>query len=1350
MRRKHRIIILVTLLVVVIAGGGGAVFFRQQFLDQRALANRERGMEAAQAGKHRDALHSLGSYLQRFGQKEDAEALYEYAYARLNIPLPNARHISQSIALLLQVLEIDPNYTKAQHELLDLYVRAQYGQETLDLAQKVLERDPGDVRALGAKARALAMLRDFDEALVHARQISELDPENTDNHFLVLALMENASAPDAEMLAYAGNQPGLQPGTTKYQLVEAVAHHLAGDNGRAREFASEAAQSVEAGSDDVPVTVNLLNRFGLYDDSLELLARTAPGSDNVQLLQLYCQRLFESGNIAELLAQTGDKPYAELDSTLLAIRGMALGREKNTAELETIAAELDARSDDTVADAWAPLLRAVWLGGAQSPQEVVRICSEAVEAEPGNPYFHYFQGLAYEQLGEREQAITAWQNAVRAAPAWIDPVLRGAGLLASIGRHGEAVSLVQEAMRRAPQNVSVAAASAEIIGSNIDALSEENQRNLLALADQVQQASPNEPRTLPLLVEMRARTGDTAAAKSTLQAALDAGQPLPEATLLKLAQISDTHDLGLAQACFDAIGAAVGQTPATVLAQALSALRSGDAEGGRRLLAEAAAESPDNPQWKLMTAQYLDAAGSPDTTAAWAAVVNEDMNNAAVLQRILDSRRAWDDTGLIDRVIEKLKTITGEGGVTWRVARARWLLLTDTSQKAAAEAASLLNDTLRTSLPEAQRYTLLATAMERLNNVQGAIDRLEQAVEIAPDSAAVRFELARLYGDSGRGNQASIHLDHVLNAATAQPADRRRAAALLARQGNVQRAIDVLLQLHPEEERAAPRDMLLAQLYRRAGQYENAEAICRRLLEDEPNVGVIEFTADLLASQGRRDEGREVLARLDALEETPAGVREMILAEFNRFYGDPAEAGRWYEAALEADNDNPIIWRRNLAYLVRAGKVGDALARLPEAAAACPAETAFATLNEQAGLLEGLRDNAIASPFILAAIEQPGSLDRALRALEVVRDSAATGQETLAIEFRRLAEQNPTFLTLKMQLVRLYAALNRHKDAASLADQSMRDFPNEIEPALLAAEAHAANEDWVNALGAAREWRRRAPGNPDAADLMIATAQIRLDRSTEAIDTISPYLARESGDPNQFSPMFASQARALINAGRAPEAAELLQPRLDKASPWRMLWIQLAVLDLPDNALAAEWLDQVAPLIPEDAIEERLALASAWYELAAKTSDPGHKQKAQGLIQALAQRPDVNGMTLFALGVTAERDGNPEAAEEHYRRALELDPTLNVAKNNLAMRYVTDNKNLDQALQLAQEITQADPNNANYHDTLGQVHAARGDLDAAIQALEKAAQLQPRNREWTDRAELFKQKKAEAALGSAG
>jgi len=142
MRRKHRIIVLVALFAIVVVGGGGTVFFRQHVLDERALESRELGMAAAEAGNSKDTLHQLGRYLQRYGQDKDAEALFEYARARRNIPLTNNKHLGQAIGLFLQVLSIDPNHERAQLELLDLYSLARYGQETLDLAKRVLDRDP--------------------------------------------------------------------------------------------------------------------------------------------------------------------------------------------------------------------------------------------------------------------------------------------------------------------------------------------------------------------------------------------------------------------------------------------------------------------------------------------------------------------------------------------------------------------------------------------------------------------------------------------------------------------------------------------------------------------------------------------------------------------------------------------------------------------------------------------------------------------------------------------------------------------------------------------------------------------------------------------------------------------------------------------------------------------------------------------------------------------------------------------------------------------------------------------------------------------------------------------------------
>lgn len=1335
MRRKHRIIILVALLSVVIVGGGGAVYFRQHALDQSALESRELGMAAAEAGNFKDALHQIGSYLQRYGQDKDAEALFEYARARRNIPMTNNKHLGQAIGLFLQVLSIDPNHEPAQLELLDLYSIARYGQETLDLAKRVLDRDPNNVAALSAEAKALAQMRKFDESLERAKRVTELTPLSIEGHLLMLALMVDAGASNTELLAYPDAQEGLDPAGVPYQVVMAVASQLAGNNEEALKWAKKAGENVQPASDNVMLVNNMLNRFNLFQESLALLERVVPVSSDQGLLGQYCQRLFEAGNTTEVLAQTEKLPADSIDSNLLAIRAMAAGRENNTAELEKIVVELEGRSDDAVADAWSPLLRAIWLGGENSPQEVVRLCTSAVESNRANAYFHYFQGLAYEQLGEKEQAISAWQNSVRISPAWIDPILRSASLLAGVGRHAEAFGLVKEALRRAPNSVSVAATGAEIIGANIDGLSDSNQKQLLLLCEQVQSARPQEPRTLPLMIALLARQGDTDGATSTLRSALESDSTLPENTLLKFVELSNRYELGLADACFAKLHGDVGMTPSLAFAEAVSSLKKGDPEKGRQLITEGATNAGNTLPWQIVTAQFLELSNSDEATTTWATIAEHAEGDASLLRRVLDSRAAWKDTELIDRVIDQLKSITGESAVTWRAARARWLLLTDTSQRSAAEAASLLNDTMRSTMPDAGRYALLATALERLSNTQGAIDSLQQAAQIAPENVGLQFELVRMLLDRGQSDQATGYLDNIAKNPSTSGEDRHRAAALLARVGRTQDAIDALLAQLPEDDRDVPLDLLLAQLYRRSGQTDKAEAICQRFLQEAPDARVIEFTADMLASQDRIDEAKSVLTRLDSLQDLSPGMREMILAEFDRFHGPADEAERWYDAAIAVNPENSVVWHRMLAFLVRTGDVARALERLPEAAAACTTDESLNALLRDKTLVERLQSRPMAVPFILAAIEAPQNTTAAIEALNAIDQTTEVETDNLVGKFRALSDEHPEFLTLKMQLVRMYASLNRHDDAAALATEAMRDFPTEIEPALLAAEAHAANQDWIAALSAARQWRERSPGNPDAADLLIATAQISLDRSSEALDTIRPYVSDADQDPTQYSPMLANQARALIKSGQEALAAELLQPRLETASPWRMLWLQLALFDIPSDAVAIEWIDKVAPVIPNDSLNEQLALANAWFDIARRTQDPAHKQKAVNLIETLAKRPDVDGKTMFALAVSQELDGNNEAAEANYLRALEIDPNLTPAKNNLAMRYVTENKKLEEALKLAQEIVAAAPSNANFHDTLSQVYEKLGNLDGAIQSAQEAAKLQPKNPQWNSRVE---------------
>ncbi|MFV0389155.1 MAG: tetratricopeptide repeat protein [Pyrinomonadaceae bacterium] len=94
------------------------------------------------------------------------------------------------------------------------------------------------------------------------------------------------------------------------------------------------------------------------------------------------------------------------------------------------------------------------------------------------------------------------------------------------------------------------------------------------------------------------------------------------------------------------------------------------------------------------------------------------------------------------------------------------------------------------------------------------------------------------------------------------------------------------------------------------------------------------------------------------------------------------------------------------------------------------------------------------------------------------------------------------------------------------------------------------------------------------------------------------------------------------------------------------------------------------------------------------------------------------------MGMVEDGKGNFAAAENYYRKALELSPTSAIASNNLAWLIAdTGNGNLDEALKVAQDNVERNKNVAGFYDTLAWVNFKKGFYPQAVEASKQAVAL---------------------------
>ena len=107
----------------------------------------------------------------------------------------------------------------------------------------------------------------------------------------------------------------------------------------------------------------------------------------------------------------------------------------------------------------------------------------------------------------------------------------------------------------------------------------------------------------------------------------------------------------------------------------------------------------------------------------------------------------------------------------------------------------------------------------------------------------------------------------------------------------------------------------------------------------------------------------------------------------------------------------------------------------------------------------------------------------------------------------------------------------------------------------------------------------------------------------------------------------------------------------------------------------------------------------------------------------LKQYPEYN-LPHTCIGMALAMKGEPEKAQAHFERSLELEQHSFFDQQSYA-DFLLGQKRYDEALVHARESLHINPAQARAHDTIGSIMLARGDLEQAREHITEALRLQP-------------------------
>ena len=344
---------------------------------------------------------------------------------------------------------------------------------------------------------------------------------------------------------------------------------------------------------------------------------------------------------------------------------------------------------------------------------------------------------------------------------------------------------------------------------------------------------------------------------------------------------------------------------------------------------------------------------------------------------------------------------------------------------------------------------------------------------------------------------------------------------------------------------------------------------------------------------------------------------------------------------------------------------------------------------------------------------------------------------------------DPNSGTAHLMAGRFYAASDRADDAIKSYEQALKLDPRSIEAALALARLNLLKGAMDRSLTYTQQVLTAQPDNPDARNLLVRSyvhpgrcvEGARSSRQPEEglsqlADGLRPRGADESGRKaarrgasgvRQSPGVEAGRRRGLngtLASGYRSRAAPGCdgesgrRPRQGAKQPWS---VDSGGAHGGHRRRSGQERSAAPARARGRSIEPSVLQPPRPVVRAAEAHQRGEGQVPGGA----PARPEVGRGEHDAGACCWEAEGNTVEAVKEYQHTLSIDPRAAVAANNLAYIYVSADKQLDEALQLAQTAVQAMPDEPIVNDTLGWIYVRKNQATLGIPHLELCVQKQP-------------------------